>query len=361
MRNLGLQTPSSRCGCNLKTTTKEVCDMTGKCKCKRNFQGATCDECKRDYYSYPLCTVCDCKSGFGTCGKSGECICYKGYTGRSCDKCAEGYYGFPRCTECACNPKGSHSLTCDRVTGKCQCKINVVGDRCGECAKDLVGFPACQQCSCNPIGTRALPGGGKTCFGVEDMRCLCKGNVKGKTCDRCRIGFYDFSAKNPSGCSPCACSTRGSLPGLRDCNFTTGTCSCKSYVTGDKCHTCKNGTYGMMSRDLFGCRECSCNPGGSINSVCNKNTGQCQCRPTVHGRSCNRISSSSKTYYPTLYHIRAELEDAVGDDGIPVLAGSEQSAFPSFSGAGYVIPPVHMVRLGSGDRTSGLTSLSEKT
>ena len=58
----------------------------------------------------------------------------------------------------------------------------------------------------------------------------------------------------------------------------------------------------------------------------------------------NRIPKASKTYFPNLHHIRAELERAVTDDGIPVLGSSDTAPFPSFSGSGYVVASQNKVR-----------------
>ena len=44
------------CNCNLKTTTDDVCDNNGKCLCKKNFMGDSCNKCKSGYYGYPQCT-----------------------------------------------------------------------------------------------------------------------------------------------------------------------------------------------------------------------------------------------------------------------------------------------------------------
>ena len=58
------------CGCNTTGTVENspVCDeANGKCDCKKNYMGRTCNKCAN------------------------------GYTGRKCEQCADGYYGFPNC------------------------------------------------------------------------------------------------------------------------------------------------------------------------------------------------------------------------------------------------------------------------
>jgi len=38
-----------------------------------------------------------------------------------------------------------------------------------------------------------------------DQRCICKPNVEGRNCDRCKSGYYNLDEKNEAGCSPCYC------------------------------------------------------------------------------------------------------------------------------------------------------------
>ena len=185
----------------------------------------------------------------------------------------------------------------------------------------------------------------------QQARCLCKSNVMGKTCDRCKYGFYDFDGSHADGCMSCACSAQGTVSGIRGCDEITGRCRCKDRAGGKKCSACVNGYYGLMSQDVFGCKgkqekkselrcytvlccniftllccfllcffvvccavraipmspmhiaklyfnnfkcffshflECSCNPGGSLSRVCDKATGKCRCRPNVEGMNCDR-------------------------------------------------------------------------
>lgn len=37
-----------------------------------------------------------------------------------------------------------------------------------------------------------------------------------------------------------------------------------------KCDACVDGTYALQDNNLFGCTECACDIGGSINNLCNK-------------------------------------------------------------------------------------------
>jgi usherin len=37
----------------------------------------------------------------------------------------------------------------------------------------------------------------------------------------------------------------------------------------------------------FRCLRCDCNPAGSLNKECDKQTGQCECKSFVTGLKCN--------------------------------------------------------------------------
>jgi hypothetical protein len=43
------------CGCHMKHTTSEGCDIHGKCLCKENYDGTTCGKCKLGYADFPTC------------------------------------------------------------------------------------------------------------------------------------------------------------------------------------------------------------------------------------------------------------------------------------------------------------------
>ena len=43
------------CGCHLRHTTSEGCDVHGKCLCKENYDSKTCGRCKLGYVDFPTC------------------------------------------------------------------------------------------------------------------------------------------------------------------------------------------------------------------------------------------------------------------------------------------------------------------
>lgn len=114
-------------------------------------------------------------------------------------------------------------------------------------------------------------------------------------------------------------------------------------MIGKKCQNCQDGYHGMRSQDIFGCKACKCDPGGSVSRNCFKHLGDCQCVSGVKGRKCNSLYSSRAIYFPTLYHISAELEGAVltSNTRTRVPIGADQDVFPNYSGVGYAIFPAY--------------------
>nr|XP_058972202.1 laminin subunit alpha-like isoform X2 [Pocillopora verrucosa] len=334
------------CGCNPLTTISDICEDSAdgyRCLCKPNYEGLFCGQCKKGYYGFPVCKRCTCSPrGYGSCNELGKCVCNDGYAGIQCDRCANGYYGFPNCRACNCNTFGSYSRQCNYTTGECSCKPDIRGIQCDRCAENMVGFPACIKCDCNADGTRFLPGfANGMCYGSAKYQCLCKSNVVGRTCDRCLHGFYNFSGSNPLGCTSCSCSHVGTVSGTRNCHAQNGRCECKNHVIGKKCQNCRDGYHGMKSHDIFGCKACKCDPGGSVRKNCFKHLGNCQCISGVRGKKCDSLYASRATYYPTLYHTYVELERAVltSNTKIRVPIAADDNVFPSFSGVGYAIFP----------------------
>jgi hypothetical protein len=140
-----------------------------------------------------------------------ECLCPEGYKGLSCEECAVGYTRNGQglyleiCEPCTCN---GHSNHCDPDSGICvNCQNHTMGDTCNECLPGYTGNPlkgiSCEAneeisvCDCDSQGT-LLP--------CQENRCVCKTNVEGPRCDRCRPGTFDLSENHVEGCLECFCS-----------------------------------------------------------------------------------------------------------------------------------------------------------
>lgn len=161
-------------------------------------------------------------------------------------------------------------------------------------------------CDCDPQGS--LDDGICDSFSdseneIQAGSCHCKTNVKGRRCDQCIEGFWNFTSENPDGCEPCTCNILGTVNNL-GCNVYTGECTCKRFVTGKDCDQCAPETYGL-SEEKDGCIECKCNPGGSLDNNCDLITGQCRCRPYMQGRDC---SEPKQNYFIPGLHITHEAE-----------------------------------------------------
>ena len=60
--------------------------------------------------------------------------------------------------------------------------------------------------------------------------------------------------------------------------------------------------------DPNGCKPCDCSPGGSYDSSCDVISGQCNCKPNMYGRTCEKPDNGF--YCPTLDHYMYEAESA---------------------------------------------------
>uniref|UniRef100_A0A8C7KH65 Laminin subunit alpha 3 n=1 Tax=Oncorhynchus kisutch TaxID=8019 RepID=A0A8C7KH65_ONCKI len=296
--------------------------------CQHNTAGVNCELCADGFYrphgvppqSHSGCIPCRCDARTTAACEmgTGRCRCRAEFTGNNCERCADGYYGYPQCirypiyqpttkspaghiVECLCDRRGSVLELCD-ASGRCMCREGVEGRQCDRCRPGHHTFPNCQICQfsgegsydpmCNPVSGR----------------CLCRPGVVGQQCDRC------------------------SVSGL--C-FPHGQCFCKPNVCSHTCDTCKEGYYLLQKRNYFGCQGCQCDMGGAISRVCDEMSGQCQCRKNIVGRTCNEPAPNY--YFPSLHHLRYEVEDGITPNARPVRFGYDPKEFPEFSWRGYAI------------------------
>lgn len=326
---------------------------------KEGYDGARCDQCKSGYFGYPNCTSCDCDargSSATTCSSTGKCRCLPNYGGLKCSDCSVGHYGYPECLPCNCDPSGSHGLSCDSQ-GKCICKRNFDGEKCSTCREGFYNYPACEECNCDPAGVIvAFEGCGSVAAGEL---CKCKDRVTGRICNQCKDLFWNLQPSNPLGCEDCRCKREGTVSAVGNCDGKTGQCICKENVESRNCEKCRDGSFGLMEGNLFGCTDCACDIGGALpETTCDPFTGACVCRSFITGRKCDEPMTTY--YYPTLYQHQLEVENGQTSSGAPARFGYDETKFPRYSWKGYatftdlmkeVIMDFNITRRGSFFRT----------
>ncbi|XP_035280923.1 laminin subunit beta-4 [Anguilla anguilla] len=238
----------------------------------------------------------------------GRCVCHHNTAGNNCERCQDFYNDTPwrpagqsdssACKRCNCN---GHSDQChfdiavylasgEVSGGVCDdCRNNRVGIHCEECSPFFFQDPrvptnhpnACIPCDCDPDGS--LNGG---LCDPNTGQCVCKNNVEGDRCDRCKYGFFGLKQEDPEGCQACRCNVLGSVQTPYPCDQVTGVCICQRLAIGPLCDQCLPGYWGL-GNTVHSCSPCDCDIGGAYNSRCSPVDGQCQCLPNMVGRTCN--------------------------------------------------------------------------
>ncbi|RMX57034.1 hypothetical protein pdam_00006173 [Pocillopora damicornis] len=265
----------------------------------------------------------------------GRCDCAHNTEGKNCERCKDGYNDTPwrpatvddsyECKKCDCN---GHAEECrfdpaafanSNFTsgGVCvNCLHNTVGRKCEKCkplhfqdpSKDFRDSAACIPCNCDSVG--GISGGeceGKTDeeAGLVGGRCICKKNVEGSRCSRCKPGFWNLRRDNDDGCTACGCSPLGTL-GV--CNPKDGKCLCDRNVMGPRCDRCQPGFWGLGNNAQGGCKLCDCDVGGAYERNCEQVKGQCRCRKGITGRKCDKVQTGN--FFPLPDHLKYESEEA---------------------------------------------------
>uniref|UniRef100_A0A8C7TGI4 Laminin subunit alpha 3 n=1 Tax=Oncorhynchus mykiss TaxID=8022 RepID=A0A8C7TGI4_ONCMY len=368
-----------------------------QCECKHNTCGESCDRCCPGFNQKPWrvattdspneCQPCQCHSHatecyydpeveqrtasldtFGSYNGGGVCInCQHNTAGVNCELCADGFYrphGVPPqshsgCIPCRCDARTT--AACEMGTGRCRCRAEFTGNNCERCADGYYGYPQCIRYPIYQPTTKSPAGHIVECLcdrrgSVLELcdasgRCVCREGVEGRQCDRCRPGHHTFPNCQISGhclCHPGVVGQqcdRCSVSGLRfpQCSgyltrfflCKSGQCFCKPNVCSHTCDTCKEGYYLLQKRNYFGCQGCQCDVGGAISRGCDEMSGQCQCRKNIVGRTCN--VPAPNYYFPSLHHLRYEVEDGITPNARPVRFGYDPKEFPEFSWRGYAI------------------------
>ncbi|CAB1336887.1 unnamed protein product, partial [Coregonus sp. 'balchen'] len=161
-----------------------------------------------------------------------------------------------------------------------------------------VGLAGCTStCQCNPYGSY------KGTCDPSSGQCSCKPGVGGQKCDRCDPGFWNFRGivtENLSGCTPCNCDAVGSV--RDDCEQMSGLCSCKTGVKGMKCNVCPDGSkMGMNGCDTgadapTSCDELDCKFGASCVEV--NSQAHCECpSPDCDEKNKTKVCGSDGVTY----------------------------------------------------------------
>nr|XP_019596793.1 PREDICTED: laminin subunit alpha-3 isoform X1 [Rhinolophus sinicus] len=172
---------------------------------------------------------------------------------------------------CECHPTGAVGHHCSPEGGQCLCQPGVVGRQCTRCRTGYYGFPHCKPCNC-----------GRRLCEETTGKCLCPPRTVRPQCEVCDT--HSFSFHPLAGCEGCNCSRSGTAAGAAtsECDRDHGQCRCKPRITGRRCDLCASGFYHFPE-----CIPCHCNRDGTKPGVCDPQTGACLCKENVEGAECN--------------------------------------------------------------------------
>ncbi|XP_067447150.1 laminin subunit beta-4 [Thunnus thynnus] len=270
----------------------------------------------------------------------GRCVCHHNTAGENCERCQDFHHDSPWrpggehdvCRRCNCH---GHSDSCHFDAARFEVTGGVSGGVCDDCRHDRVG-PQCERCrpflyqdpqrapedphscipcDCDPAGSQ----GGGLCDPLNG-RCVCKENVEGRRCDRCKHGFFGLTQEDPAGCQMCRCHVLGSVG---SCDQLTGSCECERLASGALCDQCVAGFWGLGDSG-FRCSPCDCDTGGARSITCSSHDGQCHCLPNMVGRRC--ADPAPGYFLPPLDYFLYEAELAA-----PLDEESSSSTPPPYS------------------------------
>ncbi|KAM6103707.1 LOW QUALITY PROTEIN: laminin subunit alpha-3 [Theristicus caerulescens] len=171
---------------------------------------------------------------------------------------------------CNCHSAGAMSPTCSPLGGQCICRPHVIGRQCSRCQTGYYGFPFCKLCNC----------GQRLCDDVTG-ECICPPRTVKPKCEVCQKHYFSYHPL--AGCESCNCSEKGIVNvASPECEKNNGQCKCKPGIKGRQCDQCAPGTYGFPN-----CVPCNCNRDGTEPDVCDPQTGICLCKENVEGAECD--------------------------------------------------------------------------
>ncbi|XP_074594778.1 laminin subunit alpha [Brevipalpus obovatus] len=120
---------------------------------------------------------------------------------------------------------------------------------------------------------------------------LCTGDafyIDKNSSEFCRKSVFSISTHHNNGARFCSCNFTGSID--FQCDKEGGQCPCKPNVIGRDCSACKTGYYGFPD-----CKKCNCPENAAF---CDARTGECVCPPNVAGNRCDGCAPNTFGYDP---------------------------------------------------------------
>ena len=270
-------------------------NVTGQCTCDANMTGPGCEVqvCEQDQFGEECSGTCrDCAPGQGECDGAGTtfgtgaCRCKDNYSGAECRQCKPGFTGrfcnitCPVGSDLVCSGHGTCvndgiALNNNNQAGTCNCVPGYSGN---DCSIENATLKSCLKSSSSASCT-----GRGTCQNGNE--CVCnEGWDAGTLCEEALSGWVKIS-DGQGGASnehveECPGSANNPCSGHGVCSDTGNTkasCSCDEGYSGDACEMCAQGYFFDAQGGI--CTEC---PGGAQipcngQGICHNTTGLCMC------------------------------------------------------------------------------------